>query len=216
MPEGYGLLRPPAGGTDGLYDADYWAEYCRRDATPIGNALTRDRIAFVKTHAPPAAGADVGIGGGAYVTASGGRGADVNPYAINWLRARNAEWDREFINHLTFWDSLEHIQTFGGMLTRAQEYVFLSTPVYTSKEDCLKSKHFKPGEHIWYFSDEGIKFIMRQYELDLVAQNRMEEDHGREAIGTYCFKRRSKEIKAKRPYHRKNGAVIVKPLETMR
>lgn len=184
--KGWGFFEPT-----GPCTKDYWMEYRVLDATPMGRVLTALRVGMVDQWVAQPLGhsVDVGIGGGAFVEAIDCDGIDVNPEAIAWLGARGSLWDGEQTEVMTFFDSIEHIENPGLYLSMARKWVFLSTPIYTSKEDCLKSKHMKPGEHIHYFEDRGIKTFMREHGFKCVDQNRLETDAGREAIGSYAFKR---------------------------
>ncbi len=98
-------------------------------------------------------------------------------------------WDRDPIPLMTMWDSIEHMKNPRVILKLCTSMVFISTPIYESAEACLHSKHFKPGEHLWYFTDHGLKRFMAQEGFCLLTQNRMEENVGREGIGTYAFSR---------------------------
>ncbi|MGA4815970.1 hypothetical protein ACPA9J_15915 [Pseudomonas aeruginosa] len=57
---------------------------------------------------------------------------------------------------MTCWDSLEHIPEPEKLLDHVGEWLFVSMPVYKDQADCLKSKHFKPGEHLHYWSVRGL------------------------------------------------------------
>ena len=118
-------------------------------------------------------------------------GRDVNPKAKEWLGERKALWDlnkHPDVYAMTFWDSLEHIVE-PGVLLACTQWAFISTPIYNSAEHCFHSKHYKPGEHLWYFTDWGLKRWMAGQGFALIDSNKMEESVGREDIGTYAFRR---------------------------
>lgn len=174
-------------------DKDYWTEYRVLDQTPMGRVLTALRRGFVDKHVweTTANLVDVGIGGGAFVAEFDCEGIDINPKAIAWLDARGSLWDGEPVDVLTFWDSIEHIMCPGDYLEKARKWVFLSTPIYKDQRHCLASKHYKPGEHLWYFTHKGILQFMDQAGFIYIERNCFEDDAGREGIGSYAFVRRN-------------------------
>ena len=132
---------------------------------------------------------DVGIGAGAFVERSGCRGLDINPHAIVWLKEREL-WGpgEKGYDAMTFWDSFEHIEDHDGYL-KSVKWVFMSLPIFLGIADTLMSKHFKPGEHIWYFTHGGLVKYMEGYGFTLVDHNQRETEIGREGIGSYAFVR---------------------------
>jgi hypothetical protein len=174
------------------YDAGYFAKYAGYEGTPLGRMLTAARVALVNQHTHGLV-LDVGVGSGAFVK---GRpdtfGYDVNPAAVQYLQAlrRFADpigaWDA-----VTFWDSLEHIPDFGPLLELAQRFVFISTPIYPDLPGVLASKHFRPDEHCWYWTRDGLVRHLAHYGFQLVYACDLEERLGREAIGTFVFRRRT-------------------------
>jgi hypothetical protein len=56
-------------------------------------------------------------------------------------------------------------------------------------EHALRSKHFRPTEHYWYFSRDGLVFAMKGCGFALVAESNVETELGREDIGTFAFRR---------------------------
>lgn len=174
------------------YGDDYWEEFRAKDDTPIGKDLTELRAQFVRRWKPPSIPdsqvVDVGIGGGAFVEHMGCYGTDVNQRAIAWLRARKSLWLGDSVEAMTFWDSLEHIRHPYKLLDRTQ-WAFVSTPIYESAEHCIRSKHYKPGEHLWYFTAAGLTEFLADLGFELQGENRMEESCGRVDIGSYAFVR---------------------------
>ncbi len=177
-----------------LYDSTYFHNYVVRDSTAAGAALTQGRIHFVRSvlgHVP-ADLVDVGIGGGRFVREGKCLGYDVNPDGIAWLKQQDKWWDiyKCEVNAATFWDALEHIPDPGPVLGQIKLLAFVSCPIYTDMEHVLRSKHFKPGEHVHYWTAEGLENLMHWYGFDLIAMSSFEEDCGREDIKSFAFKRR--------------------------
>ena len=177
---------------ESTYDGRYFVQYVRMAETPMGRALTRARVDMVARHyAGPLL--DVGIGAGQFVLERGGPtfGYDVNPHAIEWLRERALYQDlyAESFRALSFWDALEHIPDPGAAVVRAGEWVFVSLPIFDGPEHCLSSRHYKPGEHLWYWTDNGIRRWFERQGFECVEHNRIETDLGRDGIGSYAFRR---------------------------
>lgn len=184
---GYYPVKP----SDMPYDAEYFARYQQQADTSIGQALTGARIDLVARHyAGPVL--DVGIGCGQFVDARPQTtGYDVNPAGVQWLRDRRLFADPYAAPApaLTFWDSLEHIPDPAGAVAQALAWVFVSLPIFDGAEHVLQSKHFRRDEHIFYWSDRGIRRWFAAQGFECVEHNHAETDIGREGIGSYAFKR---------------------------
>lgn len=172
------------------YEGAYFAKYQELDATPMGEALTRARVEMVRRHFTGQV-LDIGIGGGRFVEESGGFGFDVNPEALQWLEANGCYKNPYFgWDAMSFWDSLEHIPDPELVLRSVGDWAFVSMPIYKDQADCLKSKHFKPGEHIWFFTDWGFIDWMDRQGFEMMERNDIESKLGREGILSYAFRRR--------------------------
>ena len=179
----------------GLYDGAYFENYKTRDQSKTGGDLTRGRQMFVHSIVPTWAQADmvdVGIGGGRFVREADCLGTDINPEAVAWLKSENRYFDLErgHISIATFWDSLEHIHDPRRLLFNVTDYVFVSTPIYKDMNDCLKSKHYKPGEHVWYWTRRGMERFMLWLGFEMIARSEFEQFAGRESIESFAFKRK--------------------------
>jgi hypothetical protein len=66
---------------------------------------------------------------------------------------------------VTFWDVLEHIKDFRDIepILRLANNVACSLPMLPKEKDILKWKHFKPGEHLHYFSKPMLVTLMAKY-----------------------------------------------------
>ena len=186
--EGLGIGYYPV--TANPYDASYFQAYNAIKETPIGLALNKARIDLVNRYTNGSV-LDIGIGNGAFVE---GRdnvyGFDINPVAVQWLIS-NGKYRHPFrgADALTFWDSLEHIHNPTLMLQGAKEFVFVSCPIYNDVNHVLSSKHYKPNEHCWYWTVQGLTTFMSMFGFEVQEINWMETEIGREDIGTFVFKR---------------------------
>lgn len=186
--KGYGWHSRPAM----LYSGDYFAHYQKLDNTKMGALLTRARLELVGKYTSPGISLDIGIGGGRYVQESGGYGFDVCEDAKKWLVANNAFVDpyEQQVDVVTCWDSLEHIPDPRALLVQVRKWLFVSLPIFEfSGEDVTSSKHYKPGEHLWYFSSTGFINWCAEQGFECVEMNRVESDLGREGIMSFAFKR---------------------------
>ena len=138
---------------------------------------------------------DVGIGSGAFVELRQRScwtfGYDVNRCGIEWLERRRLFADPYAapFDAASMWDVLEHMPDYPKLLANVREWLFLSLPVFRDAEHVLHSKHFKPAEHCWYFTRDGLVFAIRQCGFVLVSENTVETELGREDIGTFAFRR---------------------------
>lgn len=178
---------------DTPYDEDYFEKYVRYANTEMGLALNDARLALVSKWCSEGSLVDVGIGSGQFVSVAGSYGFDINPMAIELLNANNIMLDPHFedIDCATFWDSLEHIAEISEILFHVKKFAFVSIPIFRGLDHVLSSKHFRRDEHCWYFTASGFKKFMEAHGFDVVEQNLMETDLGREDIGTFVCKRAS-------------------------
>lgn len=187
---GYGWHSGPAMS----YDDGYFEHYRKLDQTPMATALTRARIELVGKYVEPNEVLDIGIGGGRFVLEAGCMGYDVSQDARNWLRDQHRygdpyETNGRTVKSISCWDSLEHIPEPEKLLDRVSDWLFVSMPIYTGMEDALASKHYKPGEHLWYFRLDGFVKWCAAQGFECVEINQAETELGREGITSFAFKR---------------------------
>ncbi|EPO7914413.1 methyltransferase domain-containing protein [Citrobacter koseri] len=173
------------------YNSQYFAKYQAYADTETGHALTQARIDLVARHYRGLV-LDVGIGAGQFVsTRAKTVGYDVNPAGVSWLKDNGCFVDlyAEGAPALTFWDSLEHIDDPVCAVQQAGQFVFLSIPIFKDAEDILASHHYKKDEHIWYFTDEGLRRWFAEQGFECAEHNEIECELGRKGVGTYAFRR---------------------------
>jgi hypothetical protein len=176
------------------YDQGYFDNFKRNAETFIGQALMQARVDFVEQHYQGPL-IDVGIGSGAFVElrqrSHPTYGFDVNPAGVGWLKNRNLFRNpyRRSFEAMTLWDVLEHIPDYPRLLANVREWLFLSLPIFTGVEHILRSKHFKPKEHCWYFTRDGLVNAIDCCHFELVSENTIETELGREDIGSFAFRR---------------------------
>jgi hypothetical protein len=87
-----------------------------------------------------------------------------------------------------FWDVLEHLPDFGiiePILALARN-VSVSIPIIEG--DLSESKHFKPGEHLHYFTQKSIRSLFANYGF-IVSKTGTPECPPRESIHSFIFGR---------------------------
>lgn len=173
------------------YDARYFQRYQQMAETETGRQLTVCRIELIARHYHGPV-LDVGIGAGQFVSMRPFTyGYDVNPAGVEWLKEKGLYVDlySTVSPAISMWDVLEHIDDPEAAVARAGEFVFVSIPIFRDSADILQSHHFRKDEHIWYFTDEGLRNWFRTQGFQCVEHNRMECELGRQGIGTYAFRR---------------------------
>jgi len=191
LPElGWGYANPDS--ADFKYDKDYFQHYVSVSNTAMGERLTAARLEIVKRHTDGEV-VDIGIGAGLFVERRGACtfGFDINQASVNWLKERGLFIDpyKQVIDSATFWDSLEHIVDPRKLLDNIKRFAFVSMPIYDDVAHLLKSKHFKKGEHVYYFTFDGLIRWMKRYGFECIENNRVETDLGRKDIGSFVFRR---------------------------
>lgn len=177
------------------YDAAYFAKYVEYAHTPLGQALTAYRLSLLRQFSRTLEVLDFGVGCGDFVASARRHGVmacgyDINPIAQQWLETRG--WYRnplESIACITFWDSFEHIEDPAPILASIQHMAFLSLPIFRNAQHALTSKHFKPEEHYWYFTKDGLERYFHNHGFSLLFHDNVETALGREDILTFVFQR---------------------------
>lgn len=187
----------PVQESDAPYDADYFKRYQAQADTPMGHALMKSRLDFVRRHYKGGDLLDVGIGCGAFITwchqqGQKCKGFDVNPAGREWLERRGL-WQSPYEYHadaVTLWDVFEHIPNFSPLLEcGVGEWAFMSLPIFRNAHHARGSKHFRTDEHYWYFTPEGLREVMAAHGFKCVEEHREETVLGREDIGSFAFRR---------------------------
>jgi hypothetical protein len=176
---------------DPVYGPDYWAKYEGYGKTPMGKAITACRAWFVgQCLKPDEQLLDVGIGSGDFVRSRPNTfGQDVNPVALAWLQGLDLLGNYDEIPNYSFWDTLEHILDAKGVVAKIKNYCFVSLPIFRDREHVLKSKHFRPDEHYWYWTEVGLINWFDEQGFALRRMTSIESVLGREDIMSYAFQR---------------------------
>ena len=193
LPEWGIAYYPPHIPASHVYGREYFEEYQRRSNTDIGEALNDARTKMVRNYDITGDNLlDIGVGSGAFVRAYPCWGYDINAAAVDMLIRQDRFITPNLMRgdvSMTFWDSLEHIPDPKPLLDLITDYAFVSTPIYPNLHTLKKSKHYKPNEHCWYFTHDGLIQFMKAHAFSLIEWSDIETQLGREAISSYVFAR---------------------------
>ncbi len=175
------------------YDAAYYDKCAGYEGQQIANKINDGRIAFVKKHYGGGRVVDVGIGSGEFIKRRGNTfGTDVNPAGIEWLK-RNDLWVERIsgFGAVTFWDVIEHVEDPETYLRQIglHCYAFFSVPIVYALGAIRLSKHYRPGEHLTYWTQEGFVSWMERHGFMFIEMDDFEIEAGRESIYSFAFKR---------------------------
>jgi SAM-dependent methyltransferase len=181
------------------YNGEYFNKCLSYEDQPIALAINSGRVALVNKYVGPDAGVlDVGVGSGEFIKKRPNTfGYDINPNAIEWLKA-NYRWSDGFaaFDAFTFWDVLEHLETPDDYFRRIHEgaYLFTSLPIFPDLTTIRESRHYRPGEHLYYFTDAGFVRWMGSHGFKMLERDNYEIVAGRDNILSYAFVRWAKPV----------------------
>jgi len=206
---GFGFY--PCDPSDAPYNAAYVQKYEEMANTKIADRLNQHRCSLALYAADQAEQGkriwnfiDIGPGDGAFMRALSNElptdedyvfGFDVNPVMIGRLMDEsrfavpNQPGDEPHWSCMCFWDSFEHILRPDQTIKSAKS-VAMSIPIFRNREHALASKHFRPDEHIWYFTEAGIEAFMKREGFELLMKDDTETRIGREDIMSFVFRRK--------------------------
>ena len=176
------------------YDSKYVQD--RYDKYPTTEPMSYLRLGLVQGHLTSGRLLDVGYGNGTFVKLAAKAGFDAfgndvhgADYGVREATLTDGYWDV-----VTFFDSLEHfedLQLIRDLLQRTR-YVVLSVPARPLSFPKERAwRHYRPGEHLHYFSFQSLSKLL---DRKLLALNSMEDiirgrlPSGEVNINTYVFK----------------------------
>jgi len=181
------------------YGQQYFDNYVGLKGQEIARKINAARVGLVDRFVGPARPVlDVGVGSGEFIQARGNTyGHDVNPVAIEWLKARGLFVDvpvpDKRFSAFTFWDVIEHLRDPYHYLRNVPVpgFLFTSLPIFADITKVRESRHYKPGEHLYYFTENGFVSWIARYGFRLLERNDDETVAGRDSILSFAFKRES-------------------------
>lgn len=175
------------------YDKDYMNKCASYEGMEIARRINAARVALVSCFAMGDV-LDVGIGSGEFIRTrgEGTYGTDVNPAAREWLAVEGLlRDDLESFHHFTFWDVLEHIPSPQDYLSRMPfgSFVFASLPIFNSLSSIRSSRHYRPGEHLYYWTHQGFISWARGHGFVCHHSNIAETLAGRDSITSFVMQK---------------------------
>lgn len=191
------------------YDEKYLSKIRKKEKdNPISDKLNQYRVELV-SKINPASLLDFGCGSRMFIRKYQKSKPHVRIYGYDLIPEIKKElvkfkqWLDPFSFHLagnylpleviTFFDSLEHLINPSMVLLRIppKGYVIVSIPIFDSLDDHYLSnhKHYRPNEHYWYFTHQGILSFFKTLGFQIVLCSNQESRIGRKDIFTYIFKR---------------------------
>lgn len=183
------------------YDDLYYQRCAEKDGSLISVALNMQRMELALKQKPETL-LDVGVGTGQflkYIIRNAPdvivRGFDVPTMpSTAWLQRSGLFHD---VNHcrplrfdvITFFDSLEHIPYPEKLLVRIKSTVIVSIPIFEDLLSVKRSRHFRPCEHLNYFTMAGFMMFMGKMKYRWVDTLDFEKKLGRDNVYTFVFKR---------------------------
>lgn len=191
---GYGYVHPVE---VCAYDREYNDKYVELSRLRMSDTLMLSRENMVRRHWQGDI-VDIGSGAGTFVEHMRRvgyprtKGYDVNPWAVQWL-TNSGLWRNPWLDPepeaATFWDTLEHMVDPEAMIHRIRTWAFVCLPVFKDMEHARHSKHYRPNEHLWYFTERGLIGLFAGCGFECVERNGKENDAGRSGIGSYAFRK---------------------------
>lgn len=177
------------------YDESYFDKCAGYEGSEIATEINRGRIEIVARHYCPVSPVlDIGIGSGEFIRTRGARtfGYDVNPKAEAWLKSQDL-WSEDFgrFKAFTLWDVIEHVpdpaEYFDAMW--AGSYLFTSIPIFSDLTQIRESKHYRPSEHLYYWTRQGFVSWMKQHGFECLEVSDFETRAGRDSILSFAFRK---------------------------
>jgi hypothetical protein len=182
-----------------IYDAAYHNKFLERSKTELGKRIYQSRWDLVMRHAPGHLRLlDYGCASGAFHLSSP-NGYKTEGYDINDFTgfSKTLELGFEPFDIVTMWDSIEHVHNPAGLISHlSPKWLFLSTPNLESVKGGIHAwKHYRPGEHLYYFDVHSLREILGSCGYEIVEVNYEEgalrDPEDPRAILTLAAKRRS-------------------------
>lgn len=177
------------------YDAAYLEKFEAYDAV-IAGAVNAGRCAMLGRHlAPGARVLDFGAGDGAFVRMARSCGFDVMgfeviPESAAFLRAAGLYADDPTgFDAVCLWDVIEHMEDPGELLRKVGGRLFVSLPIFDDLSHIRESRHYRPGEHLTHWTEQGFVNWMALQGFSLLERSTHETDAGRDSIGAFAFVR---------------------------
>lgn len=178
------------------YGDDYLAKFDAYDAG-IERAVNKGRCSMLMRNLHTGGRVlDYGAGNGSFVREARAwgfvaSGYDVIPAAAQRLRDSGlyADPDPTCFDAVTLWDVVEHLDVPEPLLSSIRGRLFASLPIFDDLREIRTSKHYRPGEHLRYFTADGFVAWIESFGFRLTERSDHEIKAGRDSIGAFAFYR---------------------------
>jgi SAM-dependent methyltransferase len=176
-----------------VYDAAYAHRY---DARPH-QQMSALRWDFLRRWVPLRPGGrilDIGYGNGSFLKHARRHGMEIYGLDVHGedFGVPTVAYDTPLAFDLVcFFDSLEHLPEFAALFALRAAHVIVSLPAVPAflPETPRRWRHYKPGEHLHYFSTESLDILMRRWGLPVKLAAGAPEDamRGKLTIGRHVY-----------------------------
>jgi SAM-dependent methyltransferase len=179
------------------YDDAYYMKVKAYENSAIENEVLRHRLSLISRHAGLTTLLDIGAGTGAFIRAASERGHvakgyDIMPEANAQLQYKGMYCDDvDSFMGICMWDTIEHMYDAGPILDRIPKpsFLFVSIPVFSDLYAIRASKHYRPGEHFYYWTVIGFANWIRKYGFSVLEVSGNEMLAGRDSVVEFaCIK----------------------------
>lgn len=157
-----------------IYNSVYAERFKQRAKTALGKKIIRSRWSLVEKYCKGNLNLlDYGCASGAFHKASKNgfntSGYDINPN-YGYI---NCPDDR--VDILTMWDVIEHLHDPSTVLNKFKpKYLFLCTPNVEAASELAEWKHYRPDEHLHYFSLKTLTELLNKHSYRVLEHNFIE------------------------------------------
>lgn len=166
------------------YNADYLLHYKLYGRTQFGKQLNQKRWSFILDNGLFGPLLDFGCGSDSFADA---KPKDVAVFSYDPYYKKDFSFLNVELDTTTFWDSFEHLTRLEIVPLLNSRQIILSIPILRKDVDIFCWKHFRPGEHIWYFSEDALINLFKKWGYILKCCDTFETVMGRDDIKSYCF-----------------------------
>ena len=168
-----------------IYDLEYFEKMLRQNSG-AAEQICRIRWEWIE-QVNPRAVLDYGSGVG-WFRAYRPAGAEVYTFDVGPFPQTGIELT--LYDVVCFWDVIEHILDFSKVepVIALARHVAISLPII--KGNLALSKHFKPGEHLHYWTEESLVALFFKYGFNLLKKG-TPECPPREEVSSFLFGRKT-------------------------
>lgn len=171
----------------GVYGDDYLVLYKLRGRTKVGEKIYSIRWNFIEKHVQDLFAKtllDFGCGSNGF---SNFTSRCRCTYSYDPICQPDHDFLYDKIDVLTLWDSIEHMSLLETIPLIGAEYIFITAPIIDDVPNILHWKHYKPYEHVWYFSSKAIVKLFEKWNYRLVERCDIEAESRSKDIASFCF-----------------------------